>query len=101
MENKSSANLNENNKSNMNLENRKKLSLTGVLEVLSFDEEQIRLNTSLGGLNINGRNLKLNKLDVQNGDVIISGYVNSMIYCGKEVKKKKHAILKKVFKRGK
>lgn len=101
MDNKNSAILNENNKSSLSLENRKKLSLSGVLEVLSFDDEEISLNSNLGALNIKGKNLKLNKLDVQNGDVIISGYVNSIVYCNKEAKKKKsYKIFKKVFKRG-
>lgn len=101
MENKTNINLNENAKSSLSLENRKKLLLTGVLEVLSFNEDEISLNSTLGALNIKGKNLKLNKLDVQNGDVIISGYVNSIVYSSKQAKKKKnHKILKKVFKRG-
>ena len=37
-------------KSNLELQNRKKLSLTGVNELMSFDEEKIVLNTMLGKL---------------------------------------------------
>ncbi|MGL5634208.1 MAG: sporulation protein YabP [Sarcina sp.] len=81
-------NLQEERKSNLVLENRKMLSLTGVLEVLSFDEKQINLNTSLGGLNITGKTLKVNKLDVQNGDVIITGYIKSIVYCNDKPKKR-------------
>lgn len=97
--NKGNVNLSENNKGNLSLEDRKKLSLTGVLEVLSFDDDAISLNTSLGGLNITGKNLKLNKLDVQNGDVIISGYVNSMSYHTKENKKRKLHFINKILRR--
>ncbi|MGL4989681.1 MAG: sporulation protein YabP [Sarcina sp.] len=87
MENKGNANL-MNNKSSICLESRKKLLLTGILEVISFDEEQISLNTTQGKLNILGNNLKVNKLDVQNGDVVIQGLIKSMIYCGKKPRKK-------------
>lgn len=60
----------EDNKSSLSLENRKKLTLSGVIEVISFDEQKIDLTTNLGNLTIKGEELKMNKLDVQNGDVI-------------------------------
>ena len=63
----------EDNRGNIILENRKKMTLTGVEEVISFDDEKILLNTKLGALTIKGQNLKMNKLDVQNGDVMING----------------------------
>lgn len=88
----------EEKKSIMNVENRKKLTLSGVLEVVSFNEEQIILNTNLGTLSIKGSNLKMNKLDVQNGDVIIIGMINSCIYMSKEAKKSKESIISKLFK---
>jgi sporulation protein YabP len=85
-------------KSMLNLENRKKLTLNGVIEVISFNEEQIVLNTNLGTLNIKGAGLKMNKLDVQNGDVVIIGTVNSCIYSNREVKKEKQSLASKLFK---
>lgn len=88
----------EEGKSNLSLESRKKLTLTGVVEVLSFDEEKILLNTVLGNLVIKGEGLKMNKLDVQNGDVVIAGRVSSMIYSGKEKVKRKESLLKRIFK---
>lgn len=84
--------------SSLTLDNRKKLTLTGVLEVISYDDEKISLNTKLGGLDIKGSNLKVNKLDVQNGDVIIVGTISYMVYSDKEVNKDKKKILKKLFK---
>ena len=77
----------ENSKSNLLLENRKKLTLSGVVEVMNFDEEKIELTTKLGNLIIKGEDLKMNKLDVQNGDVIITGSIASMAYSGKNIKK--------------
>lgn len=84
-------------KSNISLENRKKLILTGVIEVIEFSDKEITLSTNLGNLNVKGENLKIDKLDVQNGDVIIRGSVNSIIYSGKSIKKNKPNIIKRIF----
>lgn len=89
--------MEEENKSNLTLDSRKKLTLTGVLEVINFDEEKISLNTKLGNLSIKGEGLKMNKLDVQNGDVIICGTIFAIIYSGKNVKKNKENIVKRIF----
>lgn len=88
----------ENSKGNITLENRNRLTLTGVEEVISFDDEKILLNTKLGALTIKGSELKMNKLDVQNGDVIIIGSVASIVYSGKAIKKEKENIITKLFK---
>ena len=97
MEKKSEGKLDEC-KGNITLENRKKMTLTGVEEVISFDDEKILLNTKLGALTIKGQNLKMNKLDVQNGDVTIVGDIWSMVYSGKEMKKEKESIIGRLFK---
>ena len=84
-------------KSNISLENRKKLILTGVIEVIEFSDKEITLKTNLGNLNVKGENLKIDKLDVQNGDVIIRGVVSSMIYTNKTINKKIPNIIKRIF----
>lgn len=89
--------MEEEKKSNLSLENRKKLIITGVIEVINFDEEKISLNTKLGNLSIKGEGLKMNKLDVQNGDVIINGSIASIIYSGKSVSKNKGNLIKRIF----
>lgn len=88
----------EENKGNIVLENRQKMTLTGVLEVISFDDEKIFLNTKLGNLTIKGSDLKMNKLDVQNGDIIIMGNIYYIVYSGKDIKKEKQSLIEKLFK---
>ena len=88
----------EENKGNIVLENRQKMTLTGVLEVISFDDEKIFLNTKLGNLTIKGSDLKTNKLDVQNGDIIIMGNISYIVYSGKDIKKEKQSLIEKLFK---
>ena len=97
MEKKSEGKLEECN-GHITLENRKKMTLTGVEEVISFDDEKILLNTKLGALTIKGQNLKMNKLDVQNGDVMINGEIYYIVYSGKEIKKEKEGIFARLFK---
>ena len=70
--------------SSLSLENRKILSITGVNEVINFDEEKISLKTDLGPLLIKGSELKMNKLDVQNGEVIIGGFISNIDYLNKK-----------------
>lgn len=88
----------EDKKSNIVLENRKRLSITGVKEVISFNDEIIVLTTNLGLLTLKGNGLKMNKLDVQNGDMIITGKINACIYSESESIKNKDSILKRLFR---
>jgi len=88
----------EDKKSNLVLENRKKLTINGVIEVINFNENQILLNTDVGTMIIKGKELKMNKLDVQNGDVIITGKVDSFVYTNDKVKTKKDSIISRLFR---
>ena len=49
---------------NIVLENREKLSISGVLDVLSFDDQIIIVETELGLLTIKGEDLRINKLSI-------------------------------------
>ena len=88
----------EDKKSNLMLENRKKLTINGVIEVINFNEDQILLNTDLGTMIIKGQELRMNKLDVQNGDVLITGKVDSFVYTSDKSKAKKDSILSRLFR---
>jgi len=96
METKKPANDKES-KSSLTLINRKKLSISGILEVVSFKDVEIVLKTSLGDMIIKGEDLKMNKLDVQNGDIVVIGEINSLLYTGKD-SGDKESILRKLFK---
>lgn len=62
------------------LDERKKLSVTGVAEVLSFEEDMVVLKTSLGTLLIQGRGLKLKTLSPEGGQVAVEGTVGALSY---------------------
>lgn len=54
-------------------ENRNRLTVTGVADVESFDEETVLLALKKGGLLVKGRGLKIHSLDPQQGRVLITG----------------------------
>ena len=84
---------------NIVLENREKLSITGILDVFSFDDQIIIIETELGLLTIKGENLKINKLSLDTSDFIVDGKISSLLYSDSEkISKKNKSILSKIFK---
>lgn len=80
----------------LHMENRQKLDITGVVKVINFNEEQINLNTVMGNMTIKGKNIKINKINVDTGDMSIEGEFNSIVYSSKTSSGEN--ILKKLFK---
>ena len=64
----------------LRLENRARLSVTGVREVESFDEESIVLHTAKGVLVIRGQSLHLQTLSIEGGQVAVDGTVDALLY---------------------
>lgn len=64
----------------IHLEERGTLSISGVMEVESFDEESIVLSTSQGGLVVRGSNLHIEQLSLDGGDLKVEGAVDSLTY---------------------
>lgn len=64
----------------MTLNDRKSLTMTGVTEVLSFDENAIALRTDLGILQIHGSALQLKALSQENGSMMVEGTVSALVY---------------------
>lgn len=83
---------------NIVLENREKLSISGVLDVLSFDDQIVILETDLGLLTVKGENLKINKLSIDTEEVIVEGEIYNLSYSEKDVEKKGTGFLNKIFK---
>ena len=64
----------------LELSRREKGTVTGVLEVIAFDEHEILLKTSQGMLTIKGSDLHINRLSVEKGDVEIEGKLDAFLY---------------------
>lgn len=80
----------------VHIDNRERIEISGVTKVDTFNEDDVILHTVMGVLNIKGKNMKVNKLNVDTGDMLIEGMIYSMHYLSKD--KEKGSILKKLFK---
>lgn len=67
-------------KHNIIMENREKVAVTGVLDVISFDEDVIVIETEMGILIIKGENLHVNSLNLEKGNMDIDGSVFCLNY---------------------
>ena len=60
---------------NLILENRGKLSISGVNDVLSFDDQVVIVETELGLLTVKGENIRVNKLSLDTSEVVLEGTI--------------------------
>ncbi len=82
---------------NVIMECRRSLTLSGVTDVDSFDERCIILYTQLGELVIKGRDLHINMMSVETGDMTIDGDIWALCY-GDRDKKSSTSFLGKLFR---
>lgn len=64
----------------IHVDNRMRISITGVMDVVSFNEQDAVLLTEAGPLNIAGNNLHLSKLNLEDGQICIEGELLGMDY---------------------
>ena len=62
------------------LNERKDLTMTGVTEVVSFDDTTVVLRTSLGTLVVQGKQLQLKNLSQEGVQVAVEGYIDALTY---------------------
>lgn len=84
---------------NLVLENREKLSISGVKDVLSFDDQVVIVETELGLLTVKGEELRINKLSIDTSEVIVEGDIDSLTYSNnKNLEKSKGGLISKIFR---
>lgn len=79
------------------IENREVTTITDIVEIDSFDEEEIRATLKKDALIIRGEKMNIQKLDLQTGEAIIAGTINSMMYV-KVREKGEKGLLAKILK---
>lgn len=62
------------------MEDRKKLSVSGVTDIESFDEQTIIAMTDLGELTIRGWNLHITRLNLEQTELLVDGEISSLTY---------------------
>lgn len=74
------------------------ITLTGIIKISNFDNEEFLLESNMGVLLIKGEQLEIIKLDTHDGNVKIKGKINSLTYLENMKKNKEESILSKLFK---
>lgn len=80
------------------MENRNKLTITEVDDVESFDEERVVIYTSMGTLTVTGYEFRISKLNVDDGQLVIEGEVDSIEYTNTERADKGGGFFSRLFK---
>ena len=62
------------------INNRKTSMVTGVLDVLAFDLNEVLLETEQGMLMVKGKDLHVNRLSLEKGEVDLTGHIDSVAY---------------------
>jgi sporulation protein YabP len=77
------------------LEDRTRFSVGLVENVENFTEEEILLKTGYGGLLVQGKNLKMEDLSIESGNIILTGRIDKMEFS--EIREK-HGFFKSLFR---
>jgi len=77
---------------------RRQIYLTGIKKIMSFDNEEFLMESSLGVLLLKGSELEIVKLDTHDGNVRIKGKINSLTYLESKEKVKEEGVFAKLFK---
>ena len=80
------------------LVDRSTISLSGINKIVSFDDEEFLMESTMGNIRLLGQNLELLKLDTNDGNVKIKGKINSLTYLDGKLKNKEDSMLTKLFK---
>ena len=75
------------------IKSRRRLEMTGISDVSSFDEEEIVVQADSFGVSIEGENLKIEKFNSENGELILNGSINGLFYYSKKPEKKKKSFI--------
>lgn len=81
----------------LTVEGRKAGTVTGVVDVLSFDLTEILLETEQGMLMIKGSDLHVNRLTLEKGEVDVEGKIDSLTYSDAAAKPTGTSILSRLF----
>ncbi len=65
---------------NIIIENRKRLEISGIKDVISFDEETLLLDSVMGRITVKGEELHIESFNTQSGDLTAAGKIHAVVY---------------------
>ncbi len=82
----------------ISIEGREKVSITGVEDMDSFNDEEVTIVTEYGLLSIGGHDLHINKLNLDEGHLVLEGYIEGLEYMDKETPSGRGGLFAKLFR---
>ena len=82
---------------NIIMEDRRHLTVSGVSDIDSFDEQTLVIFTSMGELTVKGQDLHINRLSLEVGELLIEGDIDALLYSQRE-QKQQGGFFSKVFR---
>ena len=82
-------------KHSVTIENRETMTITDVSGIDTFDEEEVCIQLREGGIVIKGKRLHIQKLDLDQGETVVSGEIQALSYTKKSTERKLLRKLKK------
>ncbi|MDR0924820.1 MAG: sporulation protein YabP [Hungatella sp.] len=83
----------------LTIENRGSGMMTGIREVVSFDENQVVLDTDMGLLTLKGKGLHVSRLTLEKGEVDLNGNIESLTYSSNEaLRRSGESMISRLFK---
>ncbi len=76
---------------------RERMQIFGVTDVLSFDEENVTVDTTCGMLFLKGVGLHVGRLNLEDGEVAIEGHIDAVTYAD-SMDSGKHPLLARLFR---
>ncbi len=80
------------------MQNRQKVDLTGITEVISFDNKVIELETVEGAVRFAGEGLHVKRLTLEKGEVELEGRIQEIIYHESQKAKTAGGMLSRLFR---
>ena len=82
----------------LQIDRREKVNVSGMIDVISFDEESVIGETEMGIIIIRGGNLHVNKISLDSGELSVTGEIDSITYENPGGPAKAKSLLGKLFK---
>lgn len=74
------------------IKSRKRMEMTGISDVSSFDDTEIIVQTQNTDVSIEGENLKIERFNSENGELILNGLITGLFYYSKRAEKKRKGV---------
>jgi len=83
---------------NITIDKRENVTVTGIVDVISFDEESVIGETELGIIIIKGANLHVKRINLESGELVVAGEIDGVNYENASSGVKAKSIMGRLFK---